>query len=316
MKTRPILFGFILLALAIHLGSGPSLSFAQPVATYTAGVMTKSYDERRTKALEKFEEIIGKYIEERAGIRISLKAFTYPDLVKALEKGNVDFMWGYGLIVSMELSQRFSFLPMVSPTLGEDKRSLYRRLAVTSKEAAQGIGDLMGFKGKRVTYVGDEPWSFEILVFKVWAAEKFGIRDISQTFVLKGRDPDEGFFIPASKRGSIYSLFIKEADVAVAHEFEYITQEKLTPNAVRERVEILPLTHPSEEFMEAPLYVRKGVAKKDVDKLIKLLIEMPNDPEGKQILLSSKISGFAKVVDQDYRTVRALIAKREGLGIK
>ena len=64
MKTKPILFGFILLALAIRFYPGPSPSFAQTIATYTAGVMTKSYDERRTKALEKFEEIIGKYIEE------------------------------------------------------------------------------------------------------------------------------------------------------------------------------------------------------------------------------------------------------------
>ncbi len=55
--------------------------------TYTAGVMTKSYDERRAKALEKFEEIIGKYIEDRAGIKIRLKALTYPDLAKAIEKG-------------------------------------------------------------------------------------------------------------------------------------------------------------------------------------------------------------------------------------
>jgi len=45
-------------------------------------------------------------------------------------------------------------------------------------------------------------------------------------------------------------------------------------------------------------------------------MEMPSDPEGKQILLSSRISGFVKVSEQDYRTVRALMAKKEGLGIK
>jgi ABC-type phosphate/phosphonate transport system substrate-binding protein len=45
-------------------------------------------------------------------------------------------------------------------------------------------------------------------------------------------------------------------------------------------------------------------------------MEMPNDPEGKQILLSSKISGFVKVTDQDYQPIRALIAKKEKLGIK
>lgn len=317
MKTKPILSSLIPVGAFLLLWmAGLSFSFAQPVSTYTAGVMTKSYDERRTKALEKFEEIIGKYIEERTGIKIRLKPFTYPDLIRALEKGNVDFIWGYGLIVSMELSQKFSLLPMVSPTLGEDKRSLYRRLTVTSKEAAQGIGDLKGFKEKRLTYVGDEQWSFEILVFKIWAAEIFGIKDIAQTFILKGRDPDEGFFIPASKRGAIYSLLIKEADMAVAHEFEYITQEKLTPNAIREKAEILPMTNLPEGFMEAPLYVRRGVSRKDVDRLIKALMEMPNDPEGKQILLSSKISGFTRVADQDYQPVRALITKKEGLGIK
>ncbi len=73
-----------------------------------------------------------------------------------------------------------------------------------------------------------------------------------------------------------------------------MTQEKLTPNAIRDRAEVLPLTNPSEGFMEAPLFARKGLNKKDVDKLIKVMIEMPNDPEGRQILLSSKISGFVK----------------------
>jgi hypothetical protein len=43
---------------------------------------------------------------------------------------------------------------------------------------------------------------------------------------------------------------------------------------------------------------------------------MPKDPEGKQILLSSKISGFVKVADQDYQSVKALIVKKEELGIK
>ncbi len=316
MRISALLSCTLVLTFIIQFELSPSLSFAQSMPTYTAGVMTKSYDERRAKALEKFEEIIGKYLEERAGLKIQLKAFTYPDLMKVLEKGGVDFVWGYGLVVSMELSQKFSILPILTPTLGEDKRSLFKRLAIVTKDMAPNVLDFKDFKGKRLTYVGDEQWSFELLVFKVWAAEKLGVKDIAQVFNLKGRDPDEGFFIPASKRGAIYSLFIKEADLAVAHEFEYITQEKLTPNAIRERAEILPLTHSHEGFMEAPIYARKGLNKKDVDRLIKVLTEMPNDPEGKQILLSSKISGFRKVADQDYQPVRALITKGEGLGIK
>ena len=316
MKISAFLSCSLVLTFIIQFELRPSLSLAQSMPTYTAGVMTKSYDERRAKALEKFEEIIGKYIEERAGLKIQLKAFTHPDLMKALEKGSVDFVWGYGLVVSMELSQKSSILPILTPTLGEDKRSLFKRLAIVTKEIAPNLVDFKDFKGKRLTYVGDEQWSFELLVFKVWAAEKLGVKDIAQVFNLKGRDPDEGFFIPASKRGAIYSLFIREADLAVAHEFEYITQERLTPNAIRERAEIFPLTHSPEGFMEAPLYARKDLNKKDVDKLMKVLTEMPNDPEGKQILLSSKISGFRKVTDQDYQPIRALITKREGLGIK
>jgi ABC-type phosphate/phosphonate transport system substrate-binding protein len=302
--------GFLLLA------GMKSLSFSQSVITYTAGVMTKSYDERREKALEKFEEIIGKYIEERARLKIRLRALTYPDLAKAIDKGEVDFIWGYGLVVSVELGQKFPILPILTATLGEDKRSHFKRMAVSTRDFASSLNDFNGFRGKRLTYIGDEQWSFELLVFKVWLAEKFGIKDVYQFFNLKGRDPDEGFFIPASKRGAIYSLFVKEADIAIAHEFEYITQEKLTPNAIRERAEVLPLTNPAEGFMESPVFVRKGINKKDVDKLIKALIEMPNDPEGRQILLSSKISGFVKAVDQDYQPVKALIAKKESLGIK
>jgi ABC-type phosphate/phosphonate transport system substrate-binding protein len=315
MKIRPFLFFLALGGFLLWGGISP-LSFAQSLPTYTAGVMTKSYDERRAKALEKFEEIIGKYIEERAGLKIRLKALTYPDLAQAIEKGEVDFVWGYGLLVSVELSQRFPLLPILTPTLGEDRRSLFKRFAVTTKDLAPSLGDFKGFKGKRLTYLGDEQWSFELLVFKVWVAERFGVKDVAQFLSLKGRDPDEGFFIPASKRGGIYSLFVKEADLAIAHEFEYITQEKLTPNAIRERAEVLPLSIPAASFMEAPLFARKGVARREVEKLIKVMSEMPNDPEGKQILLASKMSGFVKVADQDFQPVKALIAKKESLGIK
>jgi hypothetical protein len=313
MKIRTFLFSMVCLGgLIVPLGI-PGLSPGQSVAPYTLAVMAKSYDEKRAKALEKFEEIIVKYVEERGGLKIRLKAFTYPDLAKAIEKGSVDFIWGYGLVVSMELSQRFPIVPIVAPTLGEEKKSFFKRWIVASKETVKGIGDL---KGKRLVYVGDEQWSFELLLFKVWAAERMGVKDIRQFLDIKESQPDEGFFIPASKRGAIYSLMIKEADLTVAHEFEYRTQEKLTPYAIRERTEILPMNRSLQGFVEAPAFIRKDLNRRDVDKLIKVMVEMPNDPEGKQILLSSKISGFVKVTEQDYRPVREVIAKKEELGIK
>ena len=313
MNIKPFLYASVLFSVSILLGVGETIVLAETPPTYTAGVMAKSYDEKRAKALEKFEEILGRYFEERASIRIRLKAMTLPDLAKAIEKGSVDFIWGFGLVVSAELSQKFPIIPILAPTLGEERRIPYKRLVIAAKDSIASLADL---KGKRLTHVGDEQWSFELLLFKVWIAEKLGVKDIRQLFELKAKDPDEGFFLPASKRGAIYSLMIKEADLAVAHEFEYITQERLTPHAVRERTEILPFFNSPAGFVEAPVFVRRGVDKADTDKLVKALVEMPNDPEGKQILLSSRISGFAKVSEQDYRPVRALMAKKEALGIR
>jgi ABC-type phosphate/phosphonate transport system substrate-binding protein len=305
------LFGFMLLAIIGF--TERTVLPAQIVNTYRVGVMAKSYDEKRAKAMEKFEEIIGKYMEEQAGIRLQLRALTYPDMMNTVQKGEVDFVWGYGLVTSMELGKRFSLIPIVAPALGEEKRSFFKRWIVASKDSVQGMADP---KGKRVTYVGDEQWSFELLLLKIWAAEKLGVRDIHQYFDLRGKQPDEGFFIPASKRGAVYSLIIKEADLAVVHEFEYLTQEKLTPNAIRERTAIIPFPNAPEGFMEAPVFMKKGLNKNDIDHLIKALMEMSSNPEGKQILLSSKISGFVKVTDHDYDSVRALIAKRDVSGIK
>jgi ABC-type phosphate/phosphonate transport system substrate-binding protein len=309
IKKKLMIFIFLIIPFI----GGATSAFAQSLPTYTAGVMAKSYDEKRAKALEKFEEIIGKYVEERAGLKIRFQALTYPDLAKAIEKGSIDFIWGYGLVVSMGLGQKFPIVPIIAPTLGEERRAFYRRMVISAKNGIKGLQDL---KGKRLTHVGDEPWSFELLLFKVWVAEKMGIKDIHQFLSLKGRQPDEGFFVPGSKRGAIYSLIVKEADLAVAHEFEYITQERLTPNAIRERTEVLPFFNPSEGFMEAPVFARRDINRRDIDKLGKVMMEMPNDPEGKQILISTRISGFVKVTDQDYQPVRALIAKKEELGIK
>ena len=283
------------------------------VPTYTVGVMAKSYDEKRTKAMEKFEEIIGKYLEDRAGVKIRLKALTYPDLMKAIETGSVDFIWGYGLVVSMELAQKYSLIPLVAPTLGEEKRAAYRRFVVSAKNSVQKADDL---KGKRLAHLGDEAWNFELLMLKIWVAEHLGVKDIRQLLDLKGKQPDEGFFIPASKRGSVYSLIIREADLAVAHEFEYITQERLTPHAVRERTEVLSFFNYPEGYLEAPVFIRRGTTLAGLDRLVRVLLEMPSDPEGKQILISSKISGFVRVTDQDYQGVRALVSKKDKLGIQ
>ena len=85
------------LLLAAFLIGFHTIASAQTLPSYTAGVMAKSYDEKRARVLEKYEEIIGKYMEEKAGIKIYLKALTYPDLMKAVEKGTIDFIWGYGL---------------------------------------------------------------------------------------------------------------------------------------------------------------------------------------------------------------------------
>ena len=308
LRQTVFLGGISIFLMGLH-----TLALAQTLPSYTVGVMAKSYDEKRAKALEKFEEIIGKYMEERAGIKIRLKALTYPDLIQAVEKKGVDIIWGYGLIVSMELVDKLPILPIVAPALGEERRASYKRMAIATKDSIRNASDI---KGKRLIHLGDEQWSFELLVFKIWVAEKLGVKDIRQFVDLRGKQPDEGFFIPAAKRGSIYSLIIKEADLAVAHEFEYLTQDKLTPSAIRDRTEILSFFTPMEEFMEAPVFIRRGLNQKDIDRLMKALMEMPNNPEGKQILLSSKISGFVKVMDQDYQPIRALIAKKEKLGIK
>ena len=312
MKEKRFFLTLLLIAMVMAFVPWQPIALAQ-MPTYTAGVMAKSYDEKRTRALEKFEEIIGRYLEERAEIKLRLKALTYPDLVKAIEKGNVDFIWGYGLVVSMELVRKFPLIPLVAPTIGEDRRTVYKRLVVSAKDSVHSKDDL---KGKRLTHVGDEAWNFELLLLKIWLAEKLGIKDIHEYLDLRVKQPDEGFFIPASKRGAVYSLIIKEADLAVAHEFEYITQEKLTPHAIRERTEILPFFDHSEGFLEAPVFIRRGLNPKDMDRLVRALMEMPNDPEGKQILISSKISGFIKVREEDYQGVKALVLKKEKLGIQ
>lgn len=279
---------------------------------YLAGVMVKSYDEKRAKALEKFEEIIGKYIAERAHLRLKLKAMTYEDLLREIKNGKVDFIWGYGHIVSMELYEKFPIIPFVAPTLGEQRRSTFKRLLIASKESMVTPETL---KGKKLAFIGDEAWGFELLLLKVWLKENWGLKDINHFFTLKGLKSDEGFFIPGSRRGSVYSLIVGEAEVAISHEFEYLTQERLTPNAIKERVQIVPFFNPSEEFYEAPAFVRRGFPPKDLDNLTEALLKMSDDPEGKQILISSKISGFVKVRDHHYQRIKEILEKKRRYGI-
>lgn len=311
---RLILVGSILGFLILSLGSFllVKIAFSESLPQYLAGVMVKSYDEKRAKALEKFEEIIGKYIAERAHLRLRLKALTYEDLSRELKNGRVDFIWGYGHVVSMELYEKFPIIPFIAPTLGEQRRPTFKRILVTSKEPIVTPETL---KGKKLAFIGDEAWGFELLLLKIWLKEKWGVKNLNHLFTLRGVKSDEGFFIPGSRRGSIYSLIVGEAEVAISHEFEYITQERLTPNAIKEKVQLAPFFNSSEEFYEAPAFVRKGLPQKDLGSLIDVLLKMPEDPEGKQILISSKISGFVKVRDQDYQRIKEILEKKRKYGI-
>lgn len=307
IRTISYFFG-LLLGFSLLVNSFASETLPQ----YLAGVMVKSYDEKRAKALEKFEEIIGKYIAERAHLRLRLKAMTYEDLLREIKNEKVDFIWGYGHIVSMELYEKFPIMPFIAPTLGEQRRATFKRLLVTSKELMTTPETL---KGKKLVFIGDEAWGFELLLLKLWLKERYGLKDLNHFFTLRGLKSDEGFFVPGSRRGSIYSIIIGEADVAISHEFEYITQERLTPNAIKEKVRVAPFFNSSEEFYEAPAFVRKGVPQKDLENLIQTLLRMPEDPEGKQILISSKISGFVRVKDQDYLRIKEILEKKRRYGI-
>ena len=57
-------------------------------------------------------------------------------------------------------------------------------MVISAKDSIRSLADL---KGKRLTHVGDEPWSFELLLFKIWVAEKMGVKDIRQILDLKGK---------------------------------------------------------------------------------------------------------------------------------
>lgn len=305
------IIGGVILVFLLFL-SLPGRSFGESLPQYLAGVMVKSYDEKRAKALEKFEEIIGKYIKERAHLILKLKALTYEDLSREIKNGRIDFIWGYGHIVSMELYEKYPIVPFIAPTLGEQKRPTFKRLLILSKGVKAKPESL---RGKRLAFIGDEAWGFELLLLRLWFKEKLGVNDLSQFFTLRGLQSNEGFFIPGSRRGSVYSIIVGEADVAISHEFEYLTQEKLTPNAIKEKVEVASFFNSSEEFYEAPAFARKGLPPKDMEALIQTLLRMSEDPEGRQILISSKISGFVKVSDQDYRKIKDLIEQKKKYGL-
>jgi hypothetical protein len=77
MKIKVLLsFLFLFSGFFLPLVRSQTVPPVDPNASYTVAVMTKSYDERRTKALEKFEEILVKYVEERSKLKIRLKALT------------------------------------------------------------------------------------------------------------------------------------------------------------------------------------------------------------------------------------------------
>lgn len=306
-------FMLIAIFLSLLMGSYP-LNEASPesLPQYVAGVMVKSYDEKRAKTLEKFEEIIGKYMEEKAHIKLRLKAMTYEDLLRESANGTVDFIWGYGHIVSMELLEKLPIVPFIAPTLGVQRRPTFGRLLLTS---SREITTPEALRGKRLTFIGDEAWSLEIFLLKLWLREKLGLKDLNQFITLKELKSDEGFFIPGSRRGSIYSILIGEADAAIAHEFEYIIQEKLTPNAIKEKAHVAPFFNTSEQYFEAPAFARKGLPPKDVEALIQALLKMSEDPEGQQILISSKISGFVRVKEQDYKSIKEIIERKRKHGI-
>lgn len=249
------------------------------------------------KQMDKYKPL-AKYLSEKVGIKIRLTILSrYGDIVERFVSRNMDGAFFDSLTGAMALN-KLGVEPIARP-VNMDGTATVRSYIFTRADSK--ISSVKDMKGKRVAFV-DRATATGYL-FAIALLNENGINDIDRYF--------HEYFFTGSHDSAIYSVLDNRADIGSAQSTIFNLLVAKDPTINKE----LKIIAKSEEFPETTLCLRKDIPSTTKNKITDILLNMNNEPEGKEILKKFGILKFIRADAKDFTPVFNL-ANRAGVNIK
>lgn len=237
------------------------------------------------KQVERYEPLMD-YLSKKSGMKIKLKILTrYRNIVDNFVSLGMDGAF-FGSFTYALARMKLGVEVLARPE-SFDGSSTYHGLIFARKDSA--IKTVRDMKGKRFAFV-DKATTAGFLLPLVYF-KKRGVKDYK--VYLK-----EAYFT-GTHEDAIYDVLNKKADIGAAKNtiFERVA---LTDKRIRDELVVL---EKSPDVPENGLAVRKSLEISIKNRLQETLLDMQNDPVGRNILKNFGAQKFIRTTDRDYEPV-------------
>ncbi len=241
---------------------------------------------------------IGEYIEEKTGIKIEFTILSrYGNIIDNFVKEQMDGAFWGGFTGAMAI-KKLEVEPIARP-LWFNGTSTYHGYIFMRKDS--GIRNVADMKGKNIAFV--EKATMAGYIFPLAYFKEHGVNDIDKYF--------KEYFFAGSHDATIMAVLDGKAEIGCAKNTIFELFLRKDPRIKKE----LYIIAKSPEVPSNCLCVKRHISPEIKRQLRKTLLNMHNDPKGREVLREFGAMGFIETTVEDYKTVLN-ITKRAGLDIK
>ena len=238
------------------------------------------------------------YLSEKVGVKIRLTILSrYGDVVERFALRGMDGAFLNSLAAAMAIT-KLGVEPVVRRVNLDGTSTIRGYMFVRTDSNINSVKDM---KGKRIAFVDRATASGYL--FAIAFLQENGISDIDKYFA--------EYFFTGSHDSAIYSVLDNRADIGCASSTIFNALVSKDPTIKRE----LRIIAQSEEFPEIVLCLRKNIPQEIKNHITDVLLNMNQDPAGKEILKKFGALKFIKATVKDLSPIFNL-AKRARVDIR
>jgi len=238
------------------------------------------------------------YLSEKIGVKIRLTILSrYGDVVERFALRGMDGAFLNSLGAAMAIT-KLGVEPVARRVNLDGTSTIHGYIFVRADSNINSVKDM---KGKRIAFVDRATASGYL--FAIAFLQKNGISDIDKYFA--------EYFFTGSPDSAIYSVLDNRADIGCTSSIIFNALVSKDPTIKRE----LRVIAQSEEFPENTLCLRKNIPQEIKNRITDILLNMNQDPAGKEILKKFGAVKFIKTTVKDFSPIFNL-AKRARVDIR
>lgn len=238
------------------------------------------------------------YLSEKLGIKVKFTILSrYGDIIDMFTKREMDGAF-FGVFTAVLAQKKLDVQPLARQ-VNPDGSTTSEGYIFARKDS--GITTLKDMKGKRIAFV--DRATATGYIFAISFLKENGITNIDKFF--------SEYFFTGSNDSAVYAVLDRRADIGVVKGRIF---DRLSANdpLIKEEIFIIVKSAPLPDMT---LCLRKDIAPEIRDKIKDVLLNMHEDPKGREVLKKLGAIRFISSETADFKPVMNLI-KKAGINLK